>query len=254
MTVFRSVTSVFSEGPTGARDGAPRVMPAFFSVRPVVGVALASAFAIALLLMVWGWLAAFLSSSVGDVGAIVADPSAGFSAWIAAPIFVAFAGWAFAYARRERPRPREATALQKRLYVFFLNKGYFDEVYDAFIARPTVSFSHWAWRRIDQGIVDRLVVSLGTVCVAVASRLGYLDRAVDGRVVSVGTGSVRVARWLGKFVDTAALEKTVEGLGRGVDASGHAARRYEPRTLQHNLLVIVFWLVAALGFYYWIAR
>ena len=85
-------------------------------------------------------------------------------------------------------------------------------------------------------------------------RLGYLDRAVDERVVSVGTGSVRTARWLGKFVDTAGIEKTVESLGRGVDASGHAARRYEPRTLQHNLLVIVFWLIAALGFFYWIAR
>jgi glutamate-1-semialdehyde aminotransferase len=57
-----------------------------------------------------------------------------------------------------------------------------------------------------------------------------------------------------KFVDTAGISRTVDGIGKGVDASGRAAQSYEPHTLQHNLLVVVFWLIAALGFFYWIVR
>ena len=87
-----------------------------------------------------------------------------------------------------------------------------------------------------------------------ARRLGAIDIAVDRQVTNVGTGSVGIARWLGRIVDTAGITRTVEGLGRGVDASGHAARRVEPRTLQHNLLVVLLSLVAALAFFYWIAR
>ena len=143
---------------------------------------------------------------------------------------------------------------KKRLYVFFLNKGYFDELYDVVIVRPTLAAAHWMWQKIDRGIVDRLVVSTGSVSVDLARRLGAIDIAVDRQVTNVGTGSVGIARWLGRIVDTAGITRTVEGLGRGVDASGHAARRVEPRTLQHNLLVVLLSLVAALAFFYWIAR
>ena len=252
MYLFDCISSVFCDGPPGAGEGKPRVAPSVLSAQHVIGIALVLVAVIVAMFSVWSWFAAFLSPAVGGVASAVV--TGGSSTWLLIPLAAAAAGWAVAYARRNQPHGHKTSPWRKRLYVFLLNKGYFDEVYDAFIVRPTIRFSHWAWLKIDQGIVDRLGISLGTACLAIAGRLGYLDRAVDGRVVSVGTGSVKAARWLGKFVDTAALEKTVEGLGRGVDASGHAARRYEPRTLQHNLLVIVFWLVAALGFYYWIAR
>jgi NADH-quinone oxidoreductase subunit L len=276
MYLFDCISSVFSDGPPGAGEGRPRVVPSVLSAQHVIGIAIGLVVVIGVMLSVWRWFAAFLSPVVGGVAA---EATTGVSAWLVIPLAVAAAGWAVAYARRNRPHAHDASLSRKKLYVFLLNKGYFDEVYDAFIVRPTVSFSHWVWRRIDQGIVDRLVVSLGamsvtvarklsnvdrlvdhvvvsvgTVSTGIARRLGYLDRAVDQRVVSVGTGSVRTARWLGKFVDTAGINKTVESLGRGADASGQVARRYEPRTLQHNLLVIVFWLIAALGFFYWIAR
>ena len=169
------------------------------------------------------------------------------------PLAAAVVGWVYAYTRHGRPHSNEAAPWKKRLYVCFLNKGYFDEIYDVFIVRPTIGLANWTWQKIDKGIIDRLVVSLGSASIGLARQLGAVDIAVDRRVVSVGTGSVGIARWLGRFVDTAGISRTVEGLGRGVDASGHAARRYEPRTLQHNLLVVVLWLVAALGFFYWIA-
>ena len=106
---------------------------------------------------------------------------------------------------------------------------------------------------IDRGIIDRLVLSTGSVSIGFARRLGAIDIAVDRQVVQVGTGSVGIARWLGRIVDTAGITRTVDGLGRGVDASGRAAGRYEPRTLQHNLLVVVLFMIAALAFFYWIA-
>jgi NADH-quinone oxidoreductase subunit L len=274
MYLFKSVTTIFSRGPTGANDTEPFVSPELFSSRHVIGIAVISLAMIALLITIWRWFAGFLSPAVGGVQTQVASE---FSAWILIPLLVAVAGWIVAYVRFKRPRTQQTSALNKRFYVFFLNKGYFDDIYEVFLIRPTLKFADWSWRRVDQGIIDKVVISLGTISTAIAHRLGYLDAAidrrvmsigtgstaiahrlgyldavVDNRVTSVGTGSIGLARWLGRFVDTEGISKTVDGLGRGVDASGHAAKRYEPHTLQHNLLVVVLWLVAALGFFYWI--
>jgi NADH-quinone oxidoreductase subunit L len=250
MYLFNCVTTVFQRGPTGAIDSEPVVRASLFSPRHVFGITVVVAVMIALLIGVWRWFAGFLSPVVGGMQA---QPASEFSAWLLLPLFSALAGWVLAYYRFSHPGPPYTGIWKKRLYVFFLNKGYFDEIYDVFLVRPTIKFSGWMWRKIDQGIVDRLVLSLGSASIGIARRLGYLDSAVDNRVTSVGTGSVTVAHWLGKFVDTAGISRTVDGIGQGADATGRVARHYEPHTLQHNLLVIVLWLVAALGFFYWIA-
>ena len=254
MTISKCVMSVFSQGPPGAKDGAPRVMPTLFSVKHIFGVIVASAFVITVLLIVWRWLAAFLSSSVGDAGKIIAEPSPGFSVWILVPIAVAVAGWAVVYARRGRSRSHETTAWQKRLYVFFLNKGYFDEIYDVYIVRPTIGIAGWLWRVIDQGLIDRFVVSLGPLTIGVSRWLWrVIDLGiVDRLVVSVGSRSVSIARRI-ELVDREGTTRNVDRLGRGVDASGHALQGFQPRTLRHDLMVVVFWLAAALGFFYWAA-
>ena len=250
MYLFNCVTTVFQRGPTGASDSEPVVRASLFSPRHVFGITVVVAVMIALLIGVWRWFAGFLSPVVGGMQA---QPASEFSAWLLLPLFAALAGWILAYYRFSHPGPPREGIWKKRLYVFFLNKGYFDEIYDVFLVRPTIKFSGWMWRKIDQGIVDRLVLSLGSASIGIARRLGYLDSAVDNRVTSVGTGSVTVAHWLGKFVDTAGISRTVDGIGQGADATGRVARHYEPHTLQHNLLIVVLWLVAALGFFYWIA-
>jgi NADH-quinone oxidoreductase subunit L len=247
--LFKSVTTIFLRSPPGAKDGASTATPSLFSAQHVFGVIVISAVMIALLIAAWSWFAGFLSPAVGGNPI---QPAMEFSAWILVPLAAAFAGWVVAYIRFVRPSTHQIPTWKKRFYVFFLNKGYFDEIYDVFLVRPTIKFADWMWIKIDQGIIDRFVVALGSVSIGIARRLGYLDTAVDNRVTSVGSGSVSIARWLGRFVDTAGISGTVESLGRGVDASGQAARRYEPHTLQHNLLVIVIWLIAALGFFYWI--
>ena len=45
----------------------------------------------------------------------------------------------------------------------------------------------------------------------------------------------------------------IDRVGKGVDASGQTLQGMQPRTLQHDLLIVVFWLAVALGFFYWIA-
>lgn len=250
MYLFNCVTTVFQRGPTGASDSEPVVRASLFSPRHVFGITVVVAVMIALLIGVWRWFAGFLSPVVGGMQA---QPASEFSAWLLLPLFAALAGWILAYYRFSHPGPPHTGIWKKRLYVFFLNKGYFDEIYDVFLVQPTIKFSGWMWRKIDQGIVDRLVLSLGSASIGIAKRLGYLDSAVDNRVTAVGTGSVTVAHWLGKFVDTAGISRTVDGIGQGADATGRVARHYEPHKLQHNLLIVVLWLVAALGFFYWIA-
>ena len=109
------------------------------------------------------------------------------------------------------------------------------------------------WRKIDYGIVDRLVISLGSSSIAIARRLGYIDTAIDNRVTSVGSGTNNVGHWLGRYIDPKAVSRAVEATGHVNGTNGRTGRNYEPHSMQHNLLIIVIWLVAALGFFYWIA-
>ena len=249
--LFKSMTIVFHRSPPGAKDGEPTVIATPFSAKHVSAVIVIASVMVVVLVVIWRWFAGFLSPAVGG---LPMQPSTELSAWILVPLLAAVAGWLVAYLGFLRPKTLETPRWRKKFYVFFLNKGYFDEVYDVFLIRPTIRFADWMWRRIDQGIIDKFVIKLGSASIGIAHRLGYLDTAVDDRVNSVGSGSVSIARWLGKFVDTAGISRTVDGIGKGVDASGRAAQSYQPHTLQHNLLVVVFWLIAALGFFYWIVR
>jgi len=254
MTIAKSATSAFRLGPPGASDSEARIAPSLFSAKHVIGVIIALGVLVSLLLLIWRWLAAFLSPAVGVSGGVVTDPSTGFSAWILVPIAVAIAGWAVVYVMRGRSPSHKTASWQKRLYVFFLNKGYFDEIYDLYIVRPTINTAGWLWRVIDQGIIDKFIVSIGPLSVRISRWLWrVIDLGfIDNIVVAVGNRSVGVARRMEQF-DRAGTTKSAEGVGRGVDASGHRLQGFQPRTLQHDLLVVVFWLAVALGFFYLIA-
>ncbi|MFL2547272.1 MAG: NADH-quinone oxidoreductase subunit L [Candidatus Rariloculaceae bacterium] len=253
MAISKCVAAVFRQGPPGVNGAAPQVTPALFSFKHIFVVLVALAALVTLLLFVWRWFAAFLSPSVGAAVQTVSEPASGFSMLILVPIAVAVGGWAVAYAQRGRPHAHETAAWKKRLYVFFLNKGYFDEIYDVYIVQPTLRTANWLWRVIDQGVVDRLIVSLGPVSVSISRWLWQvIDMGIFDRIVNaVGSRSVWLAKRL-ETVDRVGIAEN-ERLGRGVDASGQALQGFQPRTLQHDLLVVVFWLAAALGFFYWIA-
>ncbi len=254
MTIFKGVSSAFDRGPPGAKSSASRVSPTLFSARHVVGVVIVFGILVSLLVLIWRWLTAFLSPSVGVFGEVAAEPAGSFSALILVPLAIAVAGWAFAYRRRDRAHSNEVSLWKKRLYVFFLNKGYFDEVYHVFIVRPTIATAGWLWRVIDQGVIDRFIVSLGPSSIKLSRwlwrviDLGLIDRLV----VSIGNRSVGVARRM-EQIGRMEGAKNIDRVGKGVDASGQTLQGIQPRTLQHDLLIVVFWLAVALGIFYWVA-
>ena len=66
------------------------------------------------------------------------------------------------------------------LYRFFLNKWYFDELYDAVFVRPAFWFGRLFWKQGDIGIIDRFGPNGSAAVVAFGSKLavkmqsGYL--------------------------------------------------------------------------------
>lgn len=254
MTIFKSAATAFHRGPPGVKGSDTRVSPNLFSAKPIVGVLIILGILVSVLVLIWRWLTAFLSPSVGVFGEITTAPSSGFSAWILVPLAIAVAGWAVAYVSRTKAQTHSVSRSKKKLYVFFLNKGYFDEIYDVYIVNPTIRVADWLWRVIDQGVIDRFIVSLGPGSIKFSRWLwrvidmGFIDRIVE----AVGNQSVGVARRMDQ-IGRAEAAKNIERVGRGVDASGQTLQGIQPRTLQHDLLIVVFWLAVALGFFYWIA-
>lgn len=66
-------------------------------------------------------------------------------------------GLATAYAFYMRPTglPERTESQFRLLYLFLLNKWYFDELYNALIVRPSFAFGRFFWRRGDEGTIDR---------------------------------------------------------------------------------------------------
>ena len=206
--VFKNLTIAFNSKPTGPDGGESTISPSLFSARLIIGVVVIGAAAIAILTLAWTWFASFLSPVVASMPAMNTDD--GVLLLIVALVAI-ISGSFIALYRLRSGTSHDASNLNKRLYVFFMNKGYFDELYDIAIVQPTLRFARWTWKNIDQGFIDRIVVGFGTISTAIALRLGILDSAVDHRVTSVGSGSVSIARWIGKFVDNAGIRRTVDG-------------------------------------------
>ena len=61
--------------------------------------------------------------------------------------------------------PARLAANQRPLYLFLLNKWYFDEIYDAIFVKPTVALGRFLWKRGDGGTIDGFLngVAMGVV-------------------------------------------------------------------------------------------
>ncbi|WP_272007199.1 NADH-quinone oxidoreductase subunit L [Roseovarius sp. ZX-A-9] len=61
--------------------------------------------------------------------------------------------------------PRKAAESQRPLYLFLLNKWYFDEIYDALIVNPAKRLGAFLWKRGDGSVIDGTIngVALGIV-------------------------------------------------------------------------------------------
>ena len=92
------------------------------------------------------------------------------------------AGLCIAYLmyQRSADAPQRLAAMFAPLYRFFLNKWYFDELYDLVFVRPAFWVGRLFWRQGDVGIIDRFGPNGSAAVVAFSSRMavrmqsGYL--------------------------------------------------------------------------------
>jgi NADH:ubiquinone oxidoreductase subunit 5 (subunit L)/multisubunit Na+/H+ antiporter MnhA subunit len=139
------------------------------------------------------------------------------------------AGWVYAYATRTRPQKKllGENNRSSRWYVLFWNQGYFDQIYDAYLVTPTTRLAHWLWKTIDVRVIDKSIYFMANY-------------------------SVYFARWLWRIVDIRWLERTVGQVFRQVNNDRQLRQVIAFRTLQHQVLVIIFWLVGLTGLLYYL--
>jgi len=315
MYLFRGILLLFQGGPS-VRDSASGksvvVQPQLFSPSHLLGLFVVGVTLVSVLIVLWGWFVQFLAPALGQPVSPLNEltTTVGVSWWIMVPLVVAFAGWGLAYSLHSNPRPSFLPQSEwgKTLYVLFVNKWYFDEIYEVYVVQPTLRFSKWLWLTVDLGGIDRFISGIAGVSVTFARWLWHvvdvkgidrgvvgiasqtvslarwlwhvvdvrgIDRGVvgiggqtvnfarwlwhvvdvrgiDRGVVGIGGQTASFARWLWKFFDIRRIEENVERLGREADATGHMLQRVEPQTLQHHLLGIIIWLIAAIGLFYWL--
>jgi NADH:ubiquinone oxidoreductase subunit 5 (subunit L)/multisubunit Na+/H+ antiporter MnhA subunit len=111
------------------------------------------------------------------------------------------------------------------MYVLFWNKGYFDEIYDSYLVTPTIRFARWLWRVIDIKIID-------------------------GFIYFIAGFSKNFFEMLWRIVDVRWLDRKVGHLEDQADGAEQLRQELESRAIQHQLLVMIFWLVAMTGLLY----
>ena len=263
--LFKSVTSLFAHGPktywpTSGQHSleSQSVRPQFFNGSILTGLFLATVFAGGLLTLFWSWFANFLAPALPFSGVKLDEGAVenGFTFWLVVSLGVAVTGWVYAYSRMNRSQHQVSIANGKinRWYVLFWNKGYFDEIYDAYLVTPTLKFANWLWRIIDIKVIDHFIHSIATYSVYFAGWLWQIIdiRFIDRFVQFIGTYSVKFSGRLWRIVDIRWLEGRVGKVAGQANATGQLLQEMETHTIQHQLLVMIFWLVAMTGLLYFL--
>ncbi len=261
--LFRSITSLFVHGPktywpaSGLQTSAKHVIqPEFVNGSIISGLILATGLLAVLLTTFWMWFANFLAPALSPHGLSTNEgaPQASYSIWIIVPIAVAIGGWAFAYSMHVQPGRMWLGTYKwtQSLYVLFWNKFYFDEVYDVYVVHPTLRLANWLWRRIDVRVIDRFIHGIASYSLLFAQWLWRIVdiKGIDRIVVGIGQQSIGLGHWLWKVVDVRWLEQNIGQVVRQADTAGQVLQNAEPRTIQHQLLVMILWLVLATGLLY----
>jgi NADH-quinone oxidoreductase subunit L len=257
--LYRGIAHLFGDSLQVSVGGeSVAVQPRFLSLTHVLGLAAAAVVGIGFLIALWSWFVRFLTPSVAQPGMDPGElgPTTLLSMRLILPVLAGVAGWSLAHVQHSKRLGMAAnrSGWKSTAYVLFLNKLYFDEIYDAYVVRPSIRFAVWLWREVDIRGVDRLVHAIAGLSVRFSQWLWRavdvrgIDRTVDG----TGAFSVRVADWLWRVVDVRATGKTIDRLGQLADDTGRVFQEIEPRSLQHHLVVVVGWLALAIGVAYWL--
>jgi NADH-quinone oxidoreductase subunit L len=103
--------------------------------------------------------------------------------WVKVSPFVAMLlglGLAFQFYIRKPHLPAQLAQNQRPLYLFLLNKWYFDELYDIVFVRPAQAIGRFLWRRGDGAVIDGALNGLAMGVVPFFTRLAA--RAQSGYV------------------------------------------------------------------------
>ena len=259
--LFRGILLLFQQGPTihGAENGPGLdVKPQLFSP-PHIGVFILVAGVMSYLLMsLWTRFVEFLTPVLPKLLSVetVAPLTSETGWWMLIPIGVAVCGWAYAVSCQAKDHRKDGKEIvwKKALYVLCLHKGYFDECYDRYVVQPTLRFANWLWRVVDIRGFDRAIHSIASSSVILANWLWrVIDvKGIDRAVIGLGGSSVGLGRWLWRVVDVRWLEKNIGQVLQKADVAGNILQETESRTIQHHLLVMVFWLVSAIGLLYFL--
>lgn len=237
---FRGIVSLF-----GGAVGRPvSARPRLLSFAHVPGIAVAGIVVSALTLGLWAWFGAYLAPALGV--SPPGGPLVAFSPALALPLAAAFAGWALAYWQHLKPtaQPLANREWAKTAYVLFLNRLYIDELHQAGVVQPTLRVSRWLWRGIDLHCIDR---GLSGAAEAAKALSEWLRGTIETNGIDRGVGAtapilMRFSRRLWRVLDI-----------RSASGTGDASRKIEPRPLQHQLVIVICWLVLAIGLSYWLA-
>ena len=263
MYIFRGVTSLFVQGPktywpaSGLHASNMQAMrPRFVNGSILLGLIVATIIVGGIMTWFWSWFADFLGQALtfAHTSQSVGFAESGFPMWLLIALGMAVAGWGFAYSTQARSHGSLKGSEQRKtwVYVLFWNKLYFDEIYDAYVVNPTIQLAKWLWRVIDLRVVDRFIHSIASSSVLFAQWLWRVVdiKGIDRVVMGIGRQSIGMGRWLWQIVDIRWLERTVGQVGNQADAAGQLLQEAETRTLQHQLLVMILWLVLATGLLY----
>jgi NADH-quinone oxidoreductase subunit L len=99
-------------------------------------------------------------------------------AWVAmSPFFAMLGGFALSYVYYiHAPWLPEATATAFRpLYLFLLNKWYFDELYDRIFVRPAMALGKFLWKRGDGAVIDGAIDGTANRVLVTANNVARLQ-------------------------------------------------------------------------------
>jgi NADH:ubiquinone oxidoreductase subunit 5 (subunit L)/multisubunit Na+/H+ antiporter MnhA subunit len=265
--LFKGVTSLFAHGPktywpTSGQDSleTQSVRPQLLDGPILTGLFMATVVLGGLMTLFWSWFANFLAPVLTFSGVTLGEGAVeqGFPFWLVVALGVSVAGWVYAYSTQVRSQHQvsKASARSNRLYVLFWNKGYFDEIYDAYLVTPTIKFARWMWQNIDIKVIDRFIHGIAACSMYFA---GWLWRIVDIRVIdrfihNIAAYSMYFSGWLWRVVDMLWLERKFGQVAGQVNAAGKLLQEMESNTIQHQILVMVFWLGAMTGLLYFLVQ
>ena len=106
---------------------------------------------------------------------------------------VALAGIFLAYLTYIRGTINPVAVAQRfsGIYNFLYNKWYFDEIYDRLLVQPLKTLASFAWRVIDEGIIDATVNGVATGIGAISQRLRHVQTGlVANYALAIALGMV----------------------------------------------------------------